>query len=81
MEHAKRDSFSAAENSSENSIGDSMYERSLCSATDCTGLIPALPASDSELASYEALYHFLPKARNQSRAAKKNGSSSDSEKC
>lgn len=29
-----------------------------CSATDCTGLIPALPADDAELESYEALYHY-----------------------
>lgn len=40
-----------------------MYGRSLCSATDCTGLIPALPLSDSEITSYEELYHFLPKAK------------------
>jgi hypothetical protein len=35
----------------------------ICSATDCTGLIPALPASDSEITSYEQLYHFLPGAK------------------
>lgn len=35
----------------------------ICSATDCTGLIPALPASDSEITSYEQLYHFLPNAK------------------
>ncbi len=29
-----------------------------CSATDCTGLIPALPQSDSELASYAQVYHY-----------------------
>ncbi|MGN0158445.1 MAG: hypothetical protein ACI39W_04760 [Brotaphodocola sp.] len=28
------------------------------SATDCTGLIPALPASDSELESYAQVYHY-----------------------
>ena len=42
---------------------DEMYDRSLCSATDCTGLIPALPVTDSEITSYEELYHFLPKAK------------------
>lgn len=31
-----------------------------CSATDCTGLIPALPSSDAELAHYNDLYHYLP---------------------
>lgn len=29
-----------------------------CSATDCTGLIPALPQSDSELESYAEVYHY-----------------------
>lgn len=28
------------------------------SATDCTGLIPALPTSDSELESYAQVYHY-----------------------
>ncbi|MCI7263072.1 MAG: hypothetical protein MR562_07670 [Clostridiaceae bacterium] len=43
---------------------DFMGSGSLCSATDCTGLIPTLPLSDSEITSYEQLYHFLPKARD-----------------
>lgn len=29
-----------------------------CSATDCTGLIPSLPQSDSELESYAEVYHY-----------------------
>ena len=29
-----------------------------CSATDCTGLIPAMPQSESELESYAELYHY-----------------------
>ena len=29
-----------------------------CSASDCTGLIPALPQSESELESYAELYHY-----------------------
>ena len=29
-----------------------------CSAMDCTGLIPALPQSDSELESYAEVYHY-----------------------
>lgn len=29
-----------------------------CSATDCTGLIPALPQSDAELESYAQVYHY-----------------------
>lgn len=28
------------------------------SATDCTGLIPALPTSDSELESYSQVFHY-----------------------
>ena len=31
-----------------------------CSATDCTGLIPALPETDAELEHYQDLYHYLP---------------------
>ena len=31
-----------------------------CSATDCTGLIPALPETDAELEHYQELYHYLP---------------------
>lgn len=43
---------------------DTMLDLDICSATDCTGLIPALPASDSEITSYEQLYHFLPRAKD-----------------
>lgn len=28
---------------------------------DCTGLIPAAPADDTEVENYEELYPFLPK--------------------
>ena len=30
-----------------------------CSATDCTGLIPALPETDAEFEHYQDLYHYL----------------------
>lgn len=30
------------------------------SSGDCTGLIPATPATEQELEFYEELYHFLP---------------------
>ena len=36
-----------------------------CSATDCTGLIPALPETDAELEHYQELYHYLPDSPNQ----------------
>ena len=42
---------------------DPLSDLEICSATDCTGLIPALPASDSEITSYEQLYHFLPRPK------------------
>ena len=32
------------------------------SGTDCTGLIPAAPTSESELENYNELYDFLPTA-------------------
>lgn len=36
----------------------SCFSKSTCSASDCTGLIPALPASEAELEAYEELYPF-----------------------
>ena len=45
---------------------ETMFDLDICSATDCTGLIPALPQSDGEITSYEQLYHFLPRAKNES---------------
>ncbi|MGN1377505.1 MAG: hypothetical protein ACI4V6_04055 [Dorea sp.] len=41
-------------------IDDFDYLSNAASSQDCTGLIPATPASDAELESYEDLYHFLP---------------------
>lgn len=38
------------------------YLANAASASDCTGLIPSAPASDAELASYEAIYHYQPPA-------------------
>lgn len=40
-----------------------------CSMGDCTGLIPAGPVDEQEMADYEELYPFLPRAQQ-----KKNGS-------
>lgn len=37
---------------------DDYLDFKACSATDCTGLIPALPQSDSELESYAEVYHY-----------------------
>ena len=39
-------------------LSDSCFSKSICSATDCTGLIPALPSSEDELEAYEEMYQF-----------------------
>lgn len=33
----------------------------ITSATDCTGLIPALPEEEAEIEFYEELYPYLPR--------------------
>lgn len=40
-------------------LSDSCFTRSVCSSTDCTGLIPALPSSRAELEAYEDMYQFV----------------------
>ncbi len=35
-------------------------QRNICSATDCTGLIPNGIVDEDELRSYEELYPYLP---------------------
>lgn len=35
-----------------------------CSACDCTGLIPSLPADDAQQEYYEELYPYTPKTTN-----------------
>lgn len=40
-------------------LSDSCYTDSLCSAQECTGLIPSPPLTDAELESYEELFPFL----------------------
>lgn len=32
-----------------------------CSTTDCTGLIPAIPAEEEDLENYEDIYPYLAK--------------------
>lgn len=39
----------------------------VCSACDCTGLIPAPPQSDAQEEAYEELYPFLPDAAAKKR--------------
>ena len=38
------------------------YLGNSCSATDCTGLIPSLPQSEDELASYNDVVQYMPPA-------------------
>ncbi|MFR8547370.1 MAG: hypothetical protein ACLVEV_01915 [Lachnospiraceae bacterium] len=47
-----------AEKADPTSLSDSFFSKSVCSATDCTGLIPALPSSEAELDAYEEMYQF-----------------------
>lgn len=45
---------------------DDLMGTPVASATECTGLIPALPQSDSQVESYEDIYPFMtpPKDKN-----------------
>lgn len=45
----------------QNAVSDS-DTLNACSATDCTGLIPALPSSDEELENYENMYAFCQRS-------------------
>ena len=54
-------------NSSKKQLSSTDWEIDIqsCSATDCTGLIPALPETDAELGHYQELYHYLPDSPDQ----------------
>ena len=58
-----KDNSDLKNNTAENRFDDSDIQA--CSATDCTGLIPALPETDAELEHYQDLYHYLPDSPNQ----------------
>ena len=58
-----KDNSDLKNNTAENLYDDSDIQA--CSATDCTGLIPALPETDAELEHYQDLYHYLPDSPNQ----------------
>ena len=53
-----KDNSDLKNNTAENRFDDSDIQA--CSATDCTGLIPALPSAEAELESYEEVYHYRP---------------------
>ncbi len=53
----------------------SEFSKSICSAMDCTGLIPALPDSEAEQEAYEEMYQFcLTNAAARPAAAPPTGS-------
>lgn len=41
---------------------DDTFEKNVCSSTEMTGLIPALPQDQEELRHYEELFRYLPAA-------------------
>lgn len=47
-------------------FSDSCFSKSICSAMDCTGLIPALPSSEAELEAYEEMYQFCLNSASKS---------------
>ena len=58
-----KDSSDPKNKTAQNPFDDSDIQA--CSATDCTGLIPALPETDAELEHYQELYHYLPDSPDQ----------------
>ncbi len=46
------------------------YLGNSASSMDCTGLIPSEPQSDAERESYEALYHYRPRAVEEEKNLK-----------
>lgn len=58
-----KDSSDSKNKTAQNPFDDSDIQA--CSATDCTGLIPALPETDAELEHYQELYHYLPDSPDQ----------------
>lgn len=38
-----------------------------CSTTELTGLIPAIPETESELEAYEDIYPYLPHAKSTTK--------------
>ena len=58
-----KDNSDLKNNTAENLFDDSDIQA--CSATDCTGLSPALPETDAEFEHYQDLYHYLPDTPDQ----------------
>lgn len=56
-----KDNSDLKNNTAENLFDDSDIQA--CSATDCTGLIPALPQDEAEVEAYEDIYPYITKAQ------------------
>ena len=65
-----KDNSDLKNNTAENLFDDSDIQA--CSATDCTGLIPALPQDEAEVEAYEDLYPYIAKAKNVAKTTKYN---------
>ena len=58
-----KDNSDLKNNTAENLFDDSDIQA--CSATDCTGLIPALPQDEAEVEAYEDIYPYITKHRKR----------------
>ena len=56
-----KDNSDLKNNTAENLFDDSDIQA--CSATDCAGLIPALPQDEAEVEAYEDIYPYITKAQ------------------
>lgn len=59
-------------------IDDYDYLANAASAGDCTGLIPSLPTSETELESYQDVYQYHPSYSQVWHAANDKNSRKDS---
>ena len=58
-------------------IDDYDYLANAASSGDCTGLIPSLPTSDTELESYQDVYQYQPSFSQVWHAANGKNASGD----
>ena len=65
-----KDNSDLKNNTAENLFDDSDIQA--CSATDCTGLIPALPQDEAEVEAYEDIYPYITKAQKTQKPDRKS---------
>ena len=71
MENYKfKDNNDFKNNAAQNPFDDSDIQA--CSATDCTGLIPALPQDEAEVEAYEDIYPYITKAKNVAKTTNRS---------